>query len=373
MRDASGENGTDAHREIERVGHAYTLGNSKPKRHTHGQLVDKTSFSAKKLLLNAAVILVGICLGVLLSIRHAYWGPEGPVGGLLLLVPYLFLAAAVTVTLIVFGNFAWVPGGRGTCSFIGFGLLILFGVSGYYSMSEVDTKYEQLAALSGWVLLAGCFVAVNAIPSKIVKTTIALTLGLGGVAGWLQMFFWLSECSSQQAQYEESRIKHEEEVQQGREAEFRALGKEAPFWNYFGFMYISNDELRKECHEIMAARADRDESLIKYLGDEILANDATRYIAEFHPAPGPALAPAFAQYSDLLVGRMSEVNSGSDQVSERSYSDIKDIIGAATRIQKGGGDLTPQLTRWRRYLTGFKNTAELVSQIDQVMPKSNGH
>jgi len=279
------------------------------------------------------------------------------------------MAAAVTAGLIVIGTFSWVPGGRWMCFCIWFGLLITFGVSGYYSMAEVETKYEQLAALSGWLLLAGCFVAVNATPSKAAKTAIALTLGLGGVAGWFQVFFWLSECSSQQAQYEENRIKHEEEVQQSREAEFRALGKEAPFWKYFGFMYISNDELRKECHDIMAARADRDASLIKYLGDEILASDATRYIAEFHPAPGPALAPAFAQYSDLVVGRISEVNSGSDQISDRSYSDIKDIIGAATRIQKGGGDLTPQLKRWRSYLAGFKNTAELLSEIDQKVPQ----
>jgi hypothetical protein len=138
-------------------------------------------------------------------------------------------------------------------------------------------------------------------------------------------------------------------------------------------MYISNDELRKQCHDIMAARADRDASLIQYLGNEILASDATRYIAEFHPAPGPALAAAFAQRSDLVLTQISEVNSNSDQISERSYSDIKDLIGAATRIQKGGGDLTPQLKRWRSYLAGFKNTSELVSEIDQTVPQPNGH
>lgn len=335
--------------------------------------MDKAGFSIKRLLLNTGVVLVGVCLALLFAARHAHWGPEGPVGGWLLLVPYLFLAATVTAILIALGTFSWAPGGRGTCFLLWLGLLIVFAVSGYYAMDDVETKYEQSAALSGWFLLAGCFVAVNAAPSKAAKTTIALTLGLGGAMGWLQVLFWLSECSSQQAQYEESRIKHEEEVQQGREVEFRALGKDAPFWKYFGYMYISNDELRKECHEIMAARADRDASLIDYLGNEILASDATRYIAEFHPAPGPALAPAFAQRSDLVVGQISEVNSGSDQISDRSYSDIKDIIDAATRIQKGGGDLAPQLQRWRIYLGGFKNTAELVSEIDKAMPRPNGH
>ena len=162
-----------------------------------------------------------------------------------------------------------------------------------------------------------------------------------------------------------------EEGEHLQEVEFRALGKEAPIWRYSGYMYISNEELRKECHEIIAGRADRDAQLIEYLGSEILASDATRYIGEFHPAPGPALAPAFAQRSDLVLSRISEIDAGSDQISERSYADIRDIIRAATRIQKGGGDLTPQMEAWRSYLKRFKNTAELVVEIDQTQPRPN--
>ena len=72
----------------------------------------KGSFSTKNLLLNAAVVLVGLALALLSSVRHAHWGPEGPVGGWLLLVPYLLMAAAVTAVLIALGTFSWVPGGR---------------------------------------------------------------------------------------------------------------------------------------------------------------------------------------------------------------------------------------------------------------------
>ncbi len=131
--------------------------------------MDKASFSVKKLLLNAAVVLIGVCLALLLLTRHAYWGPEGPVGGWLLLLPYLFVAAAVTATLVVLGTFSWVPGGRSTCFFIWIGLLISFAVSGFYAMDDEGTKYGQFAALSGWILLAGCFVAVNAAPSITAK------------------------------------------------------------------------------------------------------------------------------------------------------------------------------------------------------------
>jgi hypothetical protein len=333
--------------------------------------VDKGRFSTESILLNAAVVLVGVGLALLTSVRYAKWGPEGPVGGWLLLVPYLVIVAAVTGILIARGTFSWVPGGRWTCFATWVGLLIAFSVSGYYSMFEAETKYEQFAALAGWLFVAGCFVAVNAAPSTTSRMAIIATLGLGGLAGWLQMAVWLSEYSSEQAQLEESRIRHDQEFQEQQDAAFRALGKDAPLWNYLGYMYISNEELRKECHEIIAGRADRDAKLIEYLGNETLASEATRYIGEFHPAPGPTLAPAFARRSDLVLSRIGEVNPDSNQISERSYADIQDIIRAATRIQNGGGDLTSQMERWRSYLKRFKNTGELVTELDQALPRPN--
>jgi hypothetical protein len=136
-------------------------------------------------------------------------------------------------------------------------------------------------------------------------------------------------------------------------------------------MYNSNEELRKECLEIIAGRPDRDARLAEYLGNEILASEATRYIAEFHPAPGPALAPAFARRSDLVLTRISEVEAGSDRLSDRSSADIRDIIRAEARIQKGGGELAPQMQAWRSYLGRFKNTGELVAEIDKTLgPKA---
>lgn len=336
--------------------------------------MNKGRYSAQRILLNIAIVLVGVCLAVLTSLRHAYWGPEGPVGGWLLLVPYVGVVIVLVIALLIApGIFSWVPGDRAARVAIGVGLLVAFLVSGYYSMSDVHTKYEQFAALFGWVLVAGCLVAVNFRPSTTVRTFVTATLGVGGVAGWVQIAVWLTEYTNKQSQLAESKIAHEQEFQDQQAAAFRALGKDAPLWNYFGYMYISNEELRKECHEIIAERADRDEQLVEYLGNEILASDATRYIADFHPAPGPALAPAFAQRSDLVLSSIGEVNPGSNQLSDRSYSDIEDIVRAATRIQKGGGDLTMQMQAWRVYLKRFKNTGELVAAIDQALPQPNTH
>ena len=331
----------------------------------------KGSFSTKNLLLNAAVVLVGLALALLSSDRHAHWGPEGPVGGWLLLVPYLLMAAAVTAALIALGTFSWVPGGRLTCFAIWVGLLVAFAVSGYYSMSSSDTRYEQFAALSGWLLLAGCFVAVNAAPSIATRTAIVATLGLGGVAGWLQVAIWLSEYSAEKAQLAESRIAHEQEFKDSQEAEFRALGKEAPLWRYLGYMYISNLELRKECHEIIAGRADRDAQLV----DRPWQRNPRERCDKIHRR-----VPSRARTS-ARSGLCPQVRSGSLadfgnrrwlRSNQRAlYADIRDIIRAATRIQKGDGDLTAQMEAWRSYLKRFKNTAELVAEIDQTLPRPN--
>jgi hypothetical protein len=328
------------------------------------------NFSARSLLLNAAVVLAALSLALLRSVRHAHWGPEGPVGAWLLVVPYVLLGAAVTGVLIARGSFSWVPGGRLACIPIWLGLLVCFAVSGYYSMSDPETKFEQLAALFGWVLLAGCLVAVNADPSTAAKAAIVATLGLGGAAGWLQVASWLSDHAKEQQQIAESRIASEQQFQESLDAGFRALGTGAPLWKYFDYMYLSNEALRKECLAIIAGRADRDARLAEYLGNETLAPGATRYIGEFHPAPGPALASAFARRSDLVLSEISEFEKGPDQISDRSHDDIRDIVRAAARIQGGGGDLAAQLQAWRSYLKRFRNTGDLVAEIDRALPQA---
>ena len=322
-------------------------------------------------LLNAALVLAGLNLALLLSVRHAHWGPEGPVGALLLLVPYVGFTAAVLATLIARGNLAWLPGGRPTSFALWIGLVIAFAVSGYYAMADPRTAFEHVAALCGWLLLAGCFVAVNATSSIAARVVIIATLGVGGAAGWLQAAAWLNDHFEAKEQAAQSGIAHDREFQEQLEAEFRALGKEAPLWKYFGYMYNSNQEIRKECQDIIAARADRDARLIEYLDNEIQASDATRYIGEFHPAPGPALASAFGRRSDLVLSQISDLDAGSNQLGERSYADVRDVIRAAIRIQNGGGDLTPQLEAWRRYLKRLSNTADLIAPIEQALARPN--
>src|SRR5262249_2534852 len=185
-------------------------------------------------LLNAALGVAGLNLALLWPVRHAHWGPEGPVGAHLLLVPYVGISAAVLAIVIARGTFAWVPGGRPTSFALWIGLVIAFAVSGYYALSDPETAFQQIAAWSGWLLLAGCFVAVNATSSIVARVVIIATLGVGGAAGWLQAGAWLNDYFEAKDQAAQSRIARDREFQEQLEAEFRALGKEAPLWKYFG-------------------------------------------------------------------------------------------------------------------------------------------
>jgi hypothetical protein len=130
--------------------------------------LDNRNTSGRSILLNGAVLPAGLGLALLWSIRHARWGPEGAVGGGILRVPCVFLAGGVTAALIVRGSLLSVPGGR---SAVRIGLLISLTVPGYWAMANLDTKYEWFA---------------------------------------------------------ESRIANDRVFQQGLDAEFRALGKDAP-------------------------------------------------------------------------------------------------------------------------------------------------
>lgn len=323
------------------------------------------------ILLNGALVVATLNFALLFSVRNAYWGPEGPVGAGLLLIPYVGIPAAVLATLTVRGAFAWVPGGRLTSFSVWVGLVIAFALTGYYAMSVPQTRFEQVAAMSGWLLLAGCFVAVNARSSGASTAFLIATLGAGGVGGWVQCGGWLKDYFEEQDRATERQIAHDREFQDQLEAEFRALGSDAPLWKYFGCVYNSNEQIRKQCRDIVATRADRDARLSEYLGNDVLASSATQYIGEFHPAPGPELASAFARRSDFLLSQMSDLDAGSDRLSDRSYADVRDAIRAAIRIHSGGGDLTPQLQAWRRYLARMKNAGDLLAPIDQALAQPN--
>jgi hypothetical protein len=315
------------------------------------------------LLLNLMLLLAAASLAGVAASKHAHGGPEGPVGAWLLAVPYFLLTAGAAVALVARGAFDWIPGGKAAGFLMWGGLVLALAAASYYALEDLSPPYAALGMAFGWLLLLGCFLAVN-LPGF--KDAVAVTLGAGCVLGWMHVALWTGMWVSSENQRAEQAIAGEHEFQDRRDAEFLALGKDAPLWNYFGYMYIENEALRKQCREIIASRPDRDERLVEYLSSEILMNDATRYIANLHPSPGTALAAGYANFLERRLAEFSDYNPGKEPLGERSLKDIEEILKAALRIRRGAGDvLTPQLQTWRVYLQRFANAPALVKEIDQ--------
>src|SRR5207244_2460639 len=164
-----------------------------------------------------------------------------------------------------------------------------------------------------------CFLAVNASQFRAI---VAATLGVGCLVGWMHVVLWAGMWVRSENQQVEQTIARDREFQDQRDEEFRALGKDAPLWNYFSYLYIENEVLRKECREIVASRPDRDERLIEYLSNEILMSPATGYIANLHPSPGSALAGGYASYLERSLSDFSDYNPGTEPLGERSLKDV---------------------------------------------------
>jgi hypothetical protein len=322
-----------------------------------------------KTAFNIALVITAISMVLLRSVRGAHWGPEGPVGAWLLLLPPLFLLGGVLVVMILMGRFDWVLGGRVVSFLLLIGFLIAAAPALWFMFDTGDEWWKEWAGLAPWAMLAGCAIAVNIeLPAGLAaKTAIAATLGSTALAGWALTFYGLVGYVEQQNQMALSAVENERAFESDRAKEFLALGPDAPLWNYFGYMYMSDETLRRECRDIIAHRPDLNQQLIAYLGNPVLAESVRNYIADVAENPSAELAPAFAAYSDSTLKDYREVLRGQSDVTDRARHDIGGILTACNRLQHAGADLKPQASAWRDYLRRFENATDLENQAAEVL------
>jgi hypothetical protein len=317
------------------------------------------------LLVVAVAFLTGLA-----AIRGASWGPNGAVGAWLVVIPPLVLLGAVLGVLITAGRFDWVPGGRPASSGLLAGFLAALAVGSYYLIDN-DAPWSKLAAVTPFVMAAGCFVAVHSgpFPGRGAKTAITAILGTAAVAGWILIASGIVMYYNSQVQQAEMAVQRQRDLQASLAAEFRALGHNAPLWRYLGFMYFDDDAVRTESRAIIASRPDLNERLIEYLDNEILANDAVNYIFDVHESPSATLAPVYARLLQKKLAAFREHLDGRDMPEDRDKFEMSRFLGAAIRIQQAGGDLTLQLTAWRDYLRQLNGMRALEGNIDSILRK----
>src|SRR5689334_19570694 len=82
-----------------------------------------------------------------------YAGPEGPVGGWIVPVPFLFVLLGVLAASVARGRFAWMPGGRPVASLLVIGFMTTIGTVLFVSADRPSLWLQAVP----FVMLAGCF------------------------------------------------------------------------------------------------------------------------------------------------------------------------------------------------------------------------
>jgi hypothetical protein len=321
-----------------------------------------------KFVLNGMFVLTALCLIGIRATRGKYWGPEGPVGGWLLMVPPLFLFGIALASMITLGMFNWIPGSKATAGLLFVGFLIASTASMLYLFDEPENLRQSLIGIAPFVMLAGCFVALNPgwLPGLPAKIVIVATLGTTAIAGWGLAATGAWKWVQRQEQIASSKERQAWDFEQDRINEFRALAPDAPVWQYFRFLYLVDPGLRAQCREAIAKRPDLNQQLIEYLANPVLASSAVNYIGDVAENPSPELAPALGKHMSDTLEEYRELLKQESKFSDRGREDATSLLAAAARVQKSGGDLRAQAAAWRDYLSKFSNATDLARKAGDL-------
>ncbi|MGC4056140.1 MAG: hypothetical protein QM757_45625 [Paludibaculum sp.] len=296
---------------------------------------------------NTTIVLLDIALAatlgflaLMLYLRNVPSGPEGPVGGWLMLVPPLFLMGGVLLTLASAGVFDWMPGGRLTAWALAVGLFVASAVTMWFVLAAPHSNWENLAALVPWILVGGGFLAVHGghEPSPLTKTALAGVLGVGGVAGWSLLIWGAGLYIQNENQKNLASLERDRAWEQSRIDEFHALGQDAELWKYFGYMYMENEAERQRCRSLIAARADLNGKLVEYLGNPVLQSSVVNYIADVYEHPPASLASEYGLFLERQLLSWRQVLDDSSTPYDRRR-ELAPLFQAAARLEDAGAGI----------------------------------
>jgi hypothetical protein len=124
----------------------------------------------------------------------------------------------------------WIAGGRPGSVVLLVGFLIGAAAALGFALDEPDAWWQNLVGVTPWVMLAGCFLALNPGPSPgpVPKIVIAVTLGSTALAGWVLTGAGAVKYVGRQNQIALSKVEQAKVFEQTRADEFRALGTDRP-------------------------------------------------------------------------------------------------------------------------------------------------
>ena len=301
------------------------------------------AYPAAVLLL--ANLLLAIAAFGLLSIATSRFGPEGPVGAHMITLPLALLQAAALALVFHRGHLAHVPLPAPVFYLLLLGLVMAMTVLPL-SGGRSSTSWARTGTL---LSLAGAFAVVDGplVPGRVVESVGGIVVGLVALGGWTLLGALVLESQRnavRRAAADEQRMTEFEANQRAFDlGEFAKLPAQAELWQLIQFTHSFHPDVQRQCRERIAALPDLQQAMADLLGTG-WAEHALRYLDDCWPLPYAPLAPAFGAFLDQererWADRLIEDHNGS------WGANVSRHFAVAEKIQKGGGDLQPQLRRW---------------------------
>lgn len=296
-------------------------------------------------------------------------GPEGPVGGWLLLIPTCGLAGFLLFQLASRG-LVETPGGRAVQFAAGAGILTTLVAAFVFSLDSKGGALSVASSLVPYVIFLGCLAAIHgksfpdpAIGSLVMK----VCLGITALAGWallgaglIQYVHSDLQASTARALQEDAR---EKEYESSEVAEYRSLPADAPLHVVMRFTWSRNGAVKKEARERVQNWPALDDKLIELLNEK--NETVITYVSHVHDAPPAKLAPAWGAMMDFQLKSWDVLQY--DQYAGKWEPNLSSYFEGAAKIQKAGGNLKPQLNAWYVFLKKCKGMGNLAAFVKTLL------
>ncbi|MCB0630468.1 MAG: hypothetical protein R2824_22250 [Saprospiraceae bacterium] len=321
-------------------------------------------------ILDIFLVLAFLCTIIATAVSQQPTGPEGPVGGWLLLVfPFLFLTI-LGLLLLSKGSLNFIPGGRPVQILVLAGVLVTFSVSVLGGFSRYDSLIQKLIISVPYLILAGFAGVIHQsdLPnSRVVHLVAAIVLGATALAGWgvagRGIFLYLKKDMERAAQRTQEEQAQEEEHEQGEIAEYAKLDDSAPLGALLRFTWSRNAAIRQQALERVSRFPGLDDQLIELLDQS--SEDAVSYIANVYENPPARLAPAWGKMLERELKKWDSL-----QYNEHAGTweqNLKPYFKGAQKIQLAGGSLHNELQLWHQHLQKCKGLGSLANFVKGLL------
>lgn len=297
-------------------------------------------------------------------------GPEGPVGGWILLV---FPCLALVILFFVLagkGSLDFILGGRVIQILAMGGIVVTFGVAMLAAFGRHDSLVQGLLIAIPYLILAG-FAGIihHSVFSNPRLVHLITTILLGGatLAGWglvgRGIVLYVKKDLERSALRAQKFREQEQQHEQWEIDEYAKLADSASLAALLRFTWSRNAQVRQQARERVSRFPGLDDNLIELL--DLDYEDAISYIAKVYENPPARLAPAWGNMLERELKKWDSLQY--DEYAGKWDLNLRPYFEGAQKIQLAGGSLHEELQLWHQHLQKCKGLGGLANFVESLL------